>query len=114
MQTLKYRLLSERGWRGVLVAIAICSLTFSVATRFWVPGGTQSHVVKSADRRPVAPKRQHLDRDATRWIAPAVYFTLIEPAAIEVSLPLPGPVLPSHVFSDTLYNRPPPSASLSL
>jgi len=114
MQALRHLRLSERGWRGALIGLAMCSLTLSVVTRFCLPDGTQAHIVKSADQRPFAPKRQHLDQDAARWVAPSSYFTLIEPAAIEVSLPSAGPVLPTHVFSDILYNRPPPSSALPL
>jgi len=103
----------ERGWQGLLVVIAICSLTLSVATRFWVPGTSQSPIVKSLDRRAAEPARQHLDRDAIQWVAPVANFSIVEPAAVEASLVPAGPPLPRLVFSDSESNRPPPSGSLS-
>jgi len=103
----------ERGWRGALIVIAICSLTFSLATRFWITP-SPSHTTKSADRRSVDPKRQHLVRDATRWVAPSATFSSVETAPIETCLAPAGPLLPKHVFSDSLYNRPPPSSEVLL
>jgi hypothetical protein len=114
MQLLTHRRIGERGWRGALIVIAICSLTFSVATRFWVPLTSQSHSVKSVDRRSADPKRQHLDRDAARWVAPSASFSIIAPVMIETRLAPAGPLLPKHVFNDSLYNRPPPSSAFLL
>ena len=77
MQLLTHCRIGERGWRGALIVIAICSLTLSVATRFWAPFTSQSHIVKSVDRQLSAdPKRQHLDRDAARWLAPGASFSM--------------------------------------
>lgn len=112
--TLTHSAVRRRRWQRALIAIAICSLTLSVATRFWTPLSSQSHIVKSIDRRPGEPKRQHLDRDATRWVAPRDTFSMIEPGAIEIRLPAAGPLLPKHVFTDSLYNRPPPSSEFFL
>ncbi len=114
MQLLSRRSVSERGWRSALIVIGICSLTFSLATRFWVTSDSPSHTVRTVDRRSVEPKRQHLNRDAIRWVAPAADFSIIEPAPIEASLAPAGPPLPKHVFSDSLYNRPPPSSGFFL
>jgi hypothetical protein len=108
MQSLRHRGFGGRYSQRVLIAVAVCSLTFSVATRFWTPCSNQSHAVKAVDRRSGEPKRQHLDRDASRWVAPVAHFTIIEPGAIETRLAPTGPLLPKHVFSDSLYNRPPP------
>jgi len=114
MQLLIHPRVGERGWRGVLILIAICSLTFSLATRFWIPSASQVPTIKSVDRHPVAPQRQHLDRDATQWLAPCANFTVAEPIVIETRLVPVEPLLPKHVFTDSLYNRPPPSSAFSL
>ena len=100
--------MGERRWQRVLIVLAVCSLTLSVATRFWTFGHYQSHVVKSIDRRSIEPKRQHLAGDATRWAAPSTNFSIIEPGAIETRLAPAGPPLPKPVFTNSLYNRPPP------
>jgi hypothetical protein len=110
MELQRHRRVGKRGWRGALVVIAICSLTLSVATRFWATGSSQSIVVKSIERRIADPKRQHLDRDAARWMAPSTDFSTVELPAVETRLAPAGPLLPKHVFSDNLYNRPPPSS----
>ena len=113
MQPLRQLRVGERRWQGLLIVIAVCSLTLSVATRFWTPCTSQS-LVKSVDRRPAEPKRQHLDRDATRWVAPSGNFVIIEPSTIETRLAPAGDLLPKHVFSESLYNRPPPSSGFLL
>jgi len=66
------------------------------------------------ERRAVEPTRQHLDRDAARWVEPAANFSVVEPTAFETRLAPAGPLLPKHVFSDSLYNRPPPSPGILL
>jgi hypothetical protein len=109
----KHRL-TNRGWQGVVIVLAVCSLTLCVATRFWAPDSTQPHVLKSADNRPAEPSQQHLDRDATQWIAPSADFSFIELPAVENSAAVYAAPLPTQLFSDSLYNRPPPSADLSL
>jgi hypothetical protein len=114
MHELTYCTRAKRRWQGALIVLAICSLTLSVATRFSAPLGAQSHSVKSVDRWPSEAKRQHLDRDASRWIAPAASFSMIEPGTIETRLLLADPLLPKHVFSDSLYNRPPPASEFFL
>jgi hypothetical protein len=109
MQWLKHRRAGEGRWQKALIVIAICSLTVSVATRFWSPCFSQSHALKSTDRRPVEPKRQHLNRDATQWMAPIASFT-VRTTVVATHL---APAIPLHstrFFDQSLYNRPPPSS----
>src|SRR5580692_6171805 len=114
MQSRTHQKVVAQRWKGVLIALAICSLTFSLATRFWVASNSPSHTTNSVDRRSVEPMRQHLDRDATRWVEATGSFTIVGPTVIETR-PVPaGPLLPQHVFSDSLYNRPPPSSGILL
>ena len=54
--------------------------------------------------------RQHLDRDATQWVAPTANFSIIDPTAIETRLAPATSLLPKLAFSESLYNRPPPSS----
>jgi hypothetical protein len=110
MHLLRHLKLGGSGWRNLLIAAAICSLTFSLATRFSIPTDSQAHTAKSVERRSVEPKRQHLDRDAAGWAAPIIAFENIEPADTEVSLASTEPIFPTHIFSSSLYNRPPPSS----
>jgi hypothetical protein len=105
------RKIDGRGWRGALIVLAICSLTVSVATRFWASSTSQSQTVNSVAHRSVDPKRQHLNKDACRWVPSSATFSVFAPAEIETRLAPAGPLLPKHVFSDSLYNRPPPSSA---
>src|SRR5580704_126609 len=102
------------GWRGALVVVAICSLTFSLATRFWVLPTSQSHTVRSAERQSVESGRQRLEQDAAQWVAPTSDFSIVEFVS-HPSSPIPdGPPLPKFAVSDSLYNRPPPSSQFLL
>jgi len=114
MELLRHFRLGESGWRRLLIVAAICSLTFSLATRFCVQADSPTHTAKSLDRRSVEPKRQHLDRDASQWVAPNIAFDIIEPAATEVILTSTEPIVPVHIFTSSLYNRPPPASDFLL
>jgi len=115
MQRLKYRRANGLRWRGVLIAVTICSLTLSVATRFWAPYTSHSSsTVTSTDRRAAEPLRQHLDRDATQWVAPVAALCIVEPTAIGTRVAPARTILPTRLFSDSLYNRPPPSSPFLL
>jgi hypothetical protein len=114
MDLLMKRSVGGRGWRGMLIVLAICSLTVNVATRFWVPSTSPNHTAKSVEQRSVQPKRQHLNKDAARWVASRADFSIIEPVTIEACLAPAGPSLPQHFLSDSLYNRPPPSSEFLL
>ena len=94
----------------MLIAIAIFSLTFSVATRFCLLTTSHGQTSKSIDRRSSEPTRQHLDGDGSRWVAPVACIKIVVRTTIEARLTPSGFLLPRHVFSDSLYNRPPPSA----
>jgi len=114
MQSLRHRTDAECRWQGVLILTLICSLTFSLATRFWVLHVSQSYSTISADRRSVEPKLQHFDRDDFQWITPTATFRVIATTLVETCVAPTGPLLPQHVFSDCLYNRPPPSSGFLL
>jgi len=111
MQLHRHRSTGER-WQILLIVVAVCSLTLSLATRFWAPAPPSYHLVKSIDGPSVDPKQQHLDRDAAHWVAPGANFSIIEPVTFEIQRTLASPPLPEHTFSDSLYNRPPPSRTL--
>ena len=113
MQSLIFRnrKIDGRGWRSALIVIAICSLTVTVATRFWASSTSQSQTVKSVEHQSVDPKRQHLNKDAARCVSPSTNLSVIAPVTIEIRIAPAVPLLPKHVFSDSLYNRPPPSSA---
>jgi hypothetical protein len=108
MQVLTKLKIDESRWRVVLIAVAICSLTISLATRFYTPFPSHTHSVKAVERHGAEPARQHLDRDATHWAAPVATFTLLEPVKVLGCVIAIESVLPNQVIDESLYNRPPP------
>jgi hypothetical protein len=93
---------------GAVIALVICSLTLSLATRFCIQATSEVHVSKAVERRSIEPKRQHLNRDASRWVVSAANANFLEPVVLYVrAVPAESP-LPNHVFDESLYNRPPP------
>jgi len=109
MQILRNRRVSEGAWRSLVILVAIFSLTFSLATRFCVQPSPQIHSLKSLDRQSTEPKRQHLNKDASGWIAPTPQFAFLEPAVLQPHFSPVEPALTSHLSDESLYNRPPPS-----
>src|SRR5215831_16244105 len=96
-----------RTWRALLVVMAVCSLTFSLATRFSMPVSTGDHGVKSIDDRSGENKHQRLDK-VTNRLGPVVTRTVFQPAALYAHIIPAEPPLCSYHLSDSLYDRPPP------
>ncbi len=108
MQLLGHRKAGQQVWHLLLIVVVVCSLTLSVATRFWAPYLFQSHSVPSVTSRVSQPKCQHLEKDTAYWVTPVVGFNFVETAHVESCL-LPTRVpLPRAVFGESLSNRPPP------
>ena len=93
-------------WYVLLIVLAICGLTVSLATRTFrltIPHGPTA---QSADSHAM---RQHMNRDATQW-APPVPVLSIEQAPVSYPRVAPaGPPLPGVFFYESLSNRPPPA-----
>ncbi|HZR66912.1 MAG TPA: hypothetical protein VFA85_17355 [Terriglobales bacterium] len=53
--------------------------------------------------------RQHLDRDAVRWVPPISVFAAFEIPAFYPFVAPAGPPMAAILFDESLYNRPPPS-----
>lgn len=114
MRILGHRSTDGRGWRGLLIVVAICSLTISLATRFVIPASSQIHTAKAVSRCLVEPQRQRLNRDAVQWAAPVQVSALAEPIIVYPRLAPPEPQVAIQLFDDSPYNRPPPSLALSV
>ena len=107
--------LRGRGWHIVVLAVLVGTLGLSVATRFWAPPPSQSHSASSLERRSFEPKRQHVETDTGQWIALTPALQVTEPAVADEAQSLPVDLfLPKHVFTESLYDRPPPSAVILL
>ena len=94
-------------WRVFfIIALAVCGLTVSLATRTFrlkIPNGVS---VVSGDAQAM---RQHMVRDAAQWVPPVPTFTTLQVPTFYPYVAPAGPPLASVLFDESLYNRPPPS-----
>src|SRR5277367_5134547 len=97
-------------WCALVVLLAICSLTISVATRYNAPPNISSPVVKTFDTHASEATRQHLAKDSLCWVPPV--FTFAAPQTVSFNLSIRLEVLPPSnlFFAENIFSRPPPSA----
>lgn len=96
-------------WRQVVVSLAILALTVSIATRTF--GGFHS-AHPSVQASASQAVRQHLAVDAIGLTYPVWQFTFLLLPVAAPHTPPAEPDVHSIEFSESLYNRPPPSVSL--
>ena len=98
---------ASQSWRVfIIVVLAICGLTVSVATRTFRFKIAHSVSLSAGDTHAM---RQHIDRDAANWVPPTPIFTPLELPTFYPYVAPAGPPLASVLFDKSLYNRPPPS-----
>jgi hypothetical protein len=109
MKKTKQNLQSEAllSWRGALISIVLLSLIVSLATRTFhqtVPQGVAAH------SSTVQAMRQHMVRDAVRWVPPVFTHTAELAPVLYPHVAPAGPTIPAIlIIEDNLHNRPPPS-----
>jgi hypothetical protein len=96
---------SASHWRILIIVLAICGLTISLATRTFRLTIPQGVTVSSGDAQAT---RQHMDRDAVRWIPPVPVVTVLEVPTFYPYVAPAGPPIATVLFDKSLYNRPPP------
>jgi hypothetical protein len=94
-----------RRWEVAVVVLAICGLTVSLATRTFRTRFSTGAIVKSISRPPI---RQHMDRDATKWVPPVPTLAVLEVPVFYPKFAPAGPPLPRLYYEESLSNRPPP------
>ena len=94
-----------RRWEVAVVALAICGLTVSLATRTFRTKFSTNTIVKSITGQPV---RQHMDSDAAKWVPPVPASTVLEVPVFYPRFAPAGPPLPRLYYEESLSNRPPP------
>jgi len=98
-----------RRWCALVVLLAVCSLTASVATRYTFSRGSSGNTVTTVQKHgSPEPSRQRLMKNAASWIAPVVDSAVLEAPSSYPRIAPAGPI-PSLFFEESLYNRPPPS-----
>jgi hypothetical protein len=91
--------------RAIIFGVVMLSLVASLATRTFrlsIGDGTE---VKTSSTNPI---RQHLDKDAVEFTAPAPLFVSYQAPGSHVLAASAESPLPPQSLGDTLYNRPPP------
>ena len=89
-----------------LVVVCVVALTGSLVTRTFHLDVSYDSTARSNSPHPV---HQHLDRDATQWLAPVKHIFGIQASANIVSVALPVADISDLMSVENLYNRPPPS-----
>ena len=98
-------------WWQSLMLVVVTALGVSLATRVCHVVYPHSVQVQASASEGM---RQHMDRDATHWVAPVPSFTFLQTTSFYPKFAPAGPPLPAALFDESLSNRPPPSfASLA-
>src|ERR1700722_20727389 len=96
---------SRLSWRGALISVVILSLVFSLATRTFHHTVRQGVTAHSSTTQTV---RQHMVRDAARWVPPVFVHTALQAPVFYPHVAPAGPPIPALLLiEDNLYNRPP-------
>ena len=92
------------------VLLVVCSLTVSLATRYYFPVDSSSQAVKSikVQKSPDA-QRQRLDKKAANWVPPVFCLTQLEAPGFSPRIAPTGLPVMSLLLEEKLYNRPPPA-----
>ncbi len=90
----------------LLILVCIAALTGSLATRTFHINLCEKAAAGSNSPHPM---HQHLDRDATHWVAPVQHLFGRQPSPATFYVPLPESHFASLIPIENLYNRPPPS-----
>jgi hypothetical protein len=98
---------SALSWRGALIGVVMLSLIVSLATRTFhqtIPQGVTAH------SNTAQAMRQHMVRDAARWVPPVFVHTAQQAPVFYPHVAPAGPPNPTLLLiEEGLYNRPPPS-----
>lgn len=98
----------KKHWCWTVIVLAIVGLTASLATRTFrlkILSGVSAYSAASDGMR------QHLDRDAIRWLPPVSICIQLEAPRFYPRLAPAAPILPGLIFEESLYVRPPPVRS---
>jgi hypothetical protein len=93
-------------WRVFVIALAICGLNVSLATRTFRLTFPQTPTAQSSSAQAA---RQHLDRDASTWVPPVPILTTLQAPVFYPRVAPAEPPIPGVLFDESLSTRPPPS-----
>jgi len=102
----------HRTWCALVVLLAVCSLTVSVATRYSSSSDPSSPTVKTVQTHTTPDaKRQRLAKNAATWVPPLVCFDVLRSPSSYPRIAPAEPPIRSFLLEENLYNRPPPSSA---
>lgn len=93
------------------VVVVTFALAFAVATRFTDYSSLVPHTTRSVAQYDLGSKRQHIDKSTFTWMFSLAVCSLLELPPVEPRVALPQVRLSKFVYSEQLYNRPPPAIS---
>lgn len=94
--------------RVLLIAVAVASLAVGLATRTFE--SIPSHAA-TGQRQCSQVITQHMDCDASQWIATVANFAVLELATYRPQIIHAVRSAPRFLFENSLFNRPPPFLS---
>lgn len=98
-------------WRALVILIAVCALTVSVATRYYSPVSVSAPTIKTLQSHSLREtSRQRLTKDAATWVPTLVCSVTLQPPTFYPRVAPAGPLVPSVLLERSLYTRPPPRA----
>jgi len=92
------------GWRGLVVVVAVITLTVSLANRTFHGSFYSQPTIQSA---PHNAKIQHRDKIAVEWVAPPAILERLRMIEPSIAGRVEERVL-ADFHCESLYNRPPP------
>lgn len=105
MQVSDYPTRLHGNWNRIVIAVAVAALTCSVATRTFRLKASNDPTVQSSAEQAM---RQHMDRDAARWLPPLPVFAVLDAPDFYPHFAPAAPPALSLPLHSPLYDRPPP------
>lgn len=97
-------------WCALVVLLAVCSLTVSVATRYNAPEIAASATKSLQKHSSQEPGRQRLTNNAATWMPPFLVSAVRYALAPYSRVAIARPDIPNLFYISSLYYRPPPSS----
>src|SRR5271155_3509187 len=99
----------SKHWRSVVILVAVCALTISVATRYCSPVSVSAQTVRTLHKHSSQETgHQRLTKDAATWMPTLVCSVILQAPTFYPRVAPAGPPLPSVLLERSLYTRPPP------
>ena len=99
-------------WVAALILAAVCALTVSVTTRYGFSASATGPAASVQKHASAQPSRQRLLKNAATWVPPVVCTSVLKAPSSYPRIAPAAPPIPSLLFENQLYNRPPPASAV--